>query len=209
MCRPTRAHPPLRGRFARGFTLVELMVVVAIIGVLAALASYGVRAHLQAAKSAEAKQNVGAISRGAIAAFERESASAETLAAGKVSKSNSHNVCGTAKPVPAKVPKGTKYQPNSNPNQDFNTGDSTKGWSCLRFSVNEPIYYRYTYAKGNGGRVAKKNPNRPGKNGFEAAASGDLDGDGVKSFFAMVGKYDKKTDTLRIQTQVYVEKETE
>ena len=34
---PTASHRPLRQRFARGFTLVEIMVVVVIIGILGAL----------------------------------------------------------------------------------------------------------------------------------------------------------------------------
>jgi type IV pilus assembly protein PilA len=45
----------------RGFTLVELMLVVAIIGILSALAIYGVGAYVANAKSAEALTNVGAI----------------------------------------------------------------------------------------------------------------------------------------------------
>ncbi|MFP6684876.1 MAG: hypothetical protein VB934_09190 [Polyangiaceae bacterium] len=40
------------------------MIVVAIIGVLAALAIYGVRKYLPHSKTSEAKQTVGAITRG-------------------------------------------------------------------------------------------------------------------------------------------------
>ncbi|HTN84527.1 MAG TPA: prepilin-type N-terminal cleavage/methylation domain-containing protein, partial [Sorangium sp.] len=132
----------------RGFTLVELMIVVAIIGVLAALAIFGVRRYLASAKTSEAKNSVGAITRGAAAAFERETAASQILAGGDSSDAASHSLCGSANAVPATVPAGVKYQPNSTEGEDFERGDATTGWKCLRFSMTQPIYYQYQYLQG-------------------------------------------------------------
>src|SRR5678815_2314921 len=56
----------------RGFTLIELMIVVAIIGILAVLAIYGVSRYLKSAKTAEASNNIGALQKQATEALTRE-----------------------------------------------------------------------------------------------------------------------------------------
>ena len=194
-----------------GFTLVELMIVVAIIGVLAALAIYGVRRYLAVAKTAEAKQNIGGITRAALAYYERESAPAEDLADGASSTGDSHDVCNTSTFVPTKVPAGKKYQPSTVEGKDFNSGTDDTGWKCLKFSVTQPILFRYHYGRGSATQVAPNNPKSTGgaQKAFEAAAEGDLDGDGVTSKFALTGKANLTTRTMIVSPQLYLEDEVE
>jgi len=184
------------------------MIVVAIIGVLAALAIYGVRRYLASAKTSEAKNTIGQISRGATAAFERESTPPENLGEGKESVQASHSLCGTASKVPAKVPAGKKYQPLTDDGKDFESGDNVNGWKCLKFGMTQPIYYQYHYYK-DSSTAAPNNPAKCTKDCYEAAAVGDLDGDGATSIFALTGEINTKTGKLKKATQVYIENEFE
>jgi len=190
----------------RGFTLVELMIVVAIIGVLAALAIYGVRRYLATAKTSEAKNTIGAVSSGAQASYERETVASQLVAEGSASAAASHALClSAAATVPAGVAsvKATKYQPNSAVGQDFNVGDSLTGWPCLKFTMSSPIYYAYGYKQGTD--LAPGNLAAGGANGFEASAEGDLDGDGTTfSWFARTGQINMVTKTIKLASQVYV-----
>lgn len=158
----------------RGFTLVELMIVVAIIGVLAALAIYGVRKYLLNAKTAEAKEGIGRIAKDASSAYDREGMPESTLDLGGTA-GITHRLCPTAVRVPtsAGLVSGQKWQ--SSP-----ANWNVTGWNCLKFSMKDPQYYMYQY-------VASSTNGEDGDT-FRVFAHGDLNGDLVTSTFTIGGR---------------------
>lgn len=195
----------------RGFTLVELMIVVAIIGVLATLAVVGVRRYLAAARVSEAKNTVGAIARAAAVAYEHERDISQIPSSGGVYSANTHILCGSATPVPQNLSqvRGVKYQPSSAVNTDFMSGSSLAGWQCLGFAISEPIYFQYHYAMG-GGYVSAGLPSAPlpsAAEAFEAAAIGDLDADNAVSTFARIGEV--RDGEIVMSTKIFAHDELE
>lgn len=187
------------------------MIVIAILGVLAALAVTGLRSYLAAAKSAEAKQVVGAIARSAVTQYERERNISELLPPTGVSAQSTRLLCASASPVPSNFAQvqGTKYQPSAAPGVDFKTGTPLAGWECLGFSISTPIYFQYSYQAG-GGYVGEGLPGAPiptGEEGFEAAAVGDLDADDETSALIRTGEV--RDGEIVLSTQIYTHNENE
>lgn len=150
----------------RGFTLVEVMMVVVILGVISVLATVGMSGYLRHAKTAEATRALGNIEIGSRAQF----AKATYLGAGDGPAV--HKFCPTGERVPATVPRAEKTKVDG-------ALWSTPTWKCLMFSINDPQYYAYTYTSNDGVGVAAR---------YTATANGDLDGDDTLSTFELKGR---------------------
>ena len=154
----------------RGFTLVELMTVVAIIGVLAGLATYGVRKYIRAAKQSEATSMLTQI-RAAEEAYREETFTYLGLAAA----SSWH---------PVMTPTEAKY--------DWGTS-TTAGDTLFRplgVRPDGPVMYAYTVVSGAAGAtpasvvMATRTLTFPAANDpyYVAMARADLDGDGSLTY---------------------------
>lgn len=177
-----------------GIVFGVLFAIGAGIAIISYLAISGVKKYTQSAKTSEAKNNIGAIARNAMYAYESEQPMNELVSEGATREVESHVLCKSAKPVPTEIPKGRKYQPSP---QDFKS-TRTEGWTCLRFEFFDPSYYQYDYRVGGGYKGPKRGGPDPGPDGFEASAEGDLDGDGTTSLFTITGKVDKVTRTVKL-----------
>jgi type IV pilus assembly protein PilA len=142
----------------RGFTLIELMIVVAIIGILAAVAIPAFMDYMKRAKKTEASLQLNKIGKNnkrvysETSSFVNEDGAALPTASGAgccFAASNNH--CPA---LPASF-----------------AADS--GWKALDFQVDEPSLFFYVYT--------------PGTSTFTAEAKGDLDCDGTAITYTLSG----------------------
>ena len=158
----------LRSAGRKGFTLIELMIVVAIIGILAAVAIPAFMKYIRRSKTVEATMNVRKLFDSSVSYYEAEHATS----AGAILARQFPLTQGWSPATNCGTQPGGKCNPGTEA-----TAWRTATWTALNFSVDDPFYYAYQYTGAGTDSSAT----------FSAEARGDLDGDATYSLFRRSG----------------------
>lgn len=154
----------------RGFTLIELMIVVAIIGLLAAVAIPAFQKAVRRSKSSEATINLRRMFDGAITSYQSEQVD-------RSGQGREARFPATVAPTPGEdaccQQGGLRCDPDP-------VAFRQPTWQALQFALDDPHYYWYTFISEGEGVAAA----------FTARSSGNLDCDDLYSTFERIGFVD-------------------
>lgn len=175
-----KGHPTTSN--ASAFTLIELMLVVMITSILAAIALPSMSNYVKDSKKSEARLNLRKMYDGEVAYFYEE----HTTREGKVLS-----------------PQFVHIQPwnPDNPGANKRLGNwETPGWRAIKFNPGGPVLYSYwTWALDDGDT---------GEVFFVVGASGDLNEDGWVSTYERVGWFNPWNGNFEASQAIYGAEET-
>ena len=122
-----------------GFTLIELMIVVAIIGILAAIAIPAFVNYVKRSKTSEAGANLKSLFTGAAAYYERENWTQGLVTPGNAAAASTHCTVDSAAPA-------GNWATNSPSDQKsvVDWSAQSDSYSALNFGPADPLYFIYS-----------------------------------------------------------------
>ncbi len=148
----------------KGFTLIELMIVVAIIGILAVVAIPGYMAYIANSKTSEAKDNLKGIADGASAYFQAvhdakgdgmvsfgqqyPHCTSTLLSLTATTDVKSLSACDGSKNALGTVTTANTVGIKSSP-EDYKAKFNSEPWAYAKFVITKPFFYHYRYASTN------------------------------------------------------------
>jgi len=167
-------------RSSKGFTLIELMIVVAILAILSVVAVPAFIKYMRKAKTSEAIDMLDKIYKGASDYYSTPRVSENVASKLECQFPADQGLT----PIEASCCTGVGPDKNNDDRCDADPDLwTTLTWSALKFQISEEHYFRYAFDEnGSKGKDAQ----------FTAFATADLDCDGKYSTFQRYGKGDPK-----------------